>query len=71
MRLGYRIVMKFGGSCLKDLESFRRISDILKDYSGNELVLVASALYGVTNSLIELAEKAESHGVNLEKELES
>ena len=71
MRLGYRIVMKFGGSCLKDLESFHRISDILKDYSGNELVLVASALYGVTNSLIELAEKAESHGVNLEKELES
>ncbi|MHA1605827.1 MAG: amino acid kinase family protein, partial [Candidatus Freyarchaeota archaeon] len=47
--------MKFGGSCLKDLESFRRISDILKDYSGNELVLVTSALYGVTNSLIELA----------------
>ncbi|MHA1363547.1 MAG: hypothetical protein ACTSP1_13600 [Candidatus Freyarchaeota archaeon] len=34
-------------------------------------MLVASALYGVTNSLIELAEKAESHGVNLEKELES
>ena len=71
LRLGHRIVMKFGGSCLRDLESFHRISDILKDYSKSELVLVSSALYGVTNSLIDLSINTEKHSVDLEKELES
>lgn len=63
--------MKFGGSCLRDLESFHRISDILKDYSKSELVLVSSALYGITNSLIDLSKSTEKHSVDLEKELES
>jgi aspartate kinase len=62
--------MKFGGSCLRDLESFHRISSILKEYSQNELVLVSSALYGVTNSLIDLAKNTEKHDVNLDKELD-
>ncbi len=68
MRLGNIIVMKFGGSCLKDAVSFHRISQILRDYSKNELVLVSSALYGVTNSLIELSKKAENHSPELENE---
>lgn len=63
--------MKFGGSCLRDLESFHRISEVLKGYSQNELVLVSSALYGVTNSLIDLAKKAENHSIDLDKELNS
>lgn len=63
--------MKFGGSCLRDLQSFHRISEILKDYSKSELVLVSSALYGVTNSLIDLSKNIENHRVDLEKELES
>ncbi len=63
--------MKFGGSCLRDLESFHRISDILKNYSKSELVIVSSALYGITNSLIDLSKNTEKHSVDLEKELES
>lgn len=63
--------MKFGGSCLKDKEAFHRISDIVKEYSQNELILVSSALYGVTNSLIDLAKNAEKHNVDLDKEVEA
>ncbi|MEM3587096.1 MAG: aspartate kinase [Candidatus Jordarchaeaceae archaeon] len=71
MKFGNKIVMKFGGSCLKDLESFHRISKILKEYSQDGLVLVASALYGVTNNLINLAKNAEKHSADLDKELSS
>ncbi|MBS7268994.1 MAG: hypothetical protein KIH10_09180, partial [Candidatus Freyarchaeota archaeon] len=66
MRLGNIVVMKFGGSCLKDSVSFHRISQILGDYSKNELVLVSSALYGVTNSLIDLSKKAENHSLDMD-----
>ncbi|MHA1631718.1 MAG: aspartate kinase [Candidatus Freyarchaeota archaeon] len=53
-----RVVMKFGGSCLRNSESFRRVSDIVKEYSGHQIVLVPSALSGVTDQLIKAADKA-------------
>ncbi len=45
-----RRVVKFGGSCLKNREQFSRVIDIIRNYREN-LVVVVSALYGVTDRL--------------------
>lgn len=51
--------MKFGGSILKDKESILDIAKTILKYSKeNELVIVISALKGVTNYLIEISEDA-------------
>ncbi|MEM2986826.1 MAG: aspartate kinase [Nitrososphaerota archaeon] len=54
-----RIVMKFGGSILKDKESILNIAKTIHEYSKeNELVIVVSALKGVTDYLIKISEEA-------------
>lgn len=45
--------MKFGGSCLKDAESFKKSVNAVKKFSKNKLVIICSALSGVTNYLLE------------------
>ena len=45
-----RRVVKFGGSCFKNREQFSRVIDIVSNYS-ERLVVVVSALYGVTDRL--------------------
>lgn len=45
-------IMKFGGSCLKDKEGFLHIMDILKKEK-EAPVLVLSAIYGITDMIIE------------------
>src|SRR4030043_93557 len=52
-------IQKFGGSCLVNAASFQKIADILNMYrEDHEIIAVASALNGVTDRLIKLAESA-------------
>ena len=53
------IIMKFGGSCLKDKNAFNKILDITKIYSDVKKVYVASALNGVTDLLLKTANMLE------------
>jgi aspartate kinase len=47
-------VMKFGGSCLQNKDSFVRITKIVNKYKeGSKLVLITSALNGITDKLLE------------------
>ena len=46
-------VMKIGGGILKDKKSFGRVVDIIKNKKDDDVVVVLSALYGVTDYLIE------------------
>ncbi|MGY5876617.1 MAG: aspartate kinase [Candidatus Thorarchaeota archaeon] len=45
-------VMKFGGGCLRDTKSLLKIEEILRTTEG-PTVIVVSAVYGVTNQIIE------------------
>ena len=49
---------KFGGSSLADAECFRRVAAILLDRDDTTQVTVVSAMQGVTNALIALAQTA-------------
>jgi len=64
-----RIVMKFGGSVLKDKESILNVAKtILEYYKENELVIVVSALKGVTDYLIKISEEAINGNEEIVKE---
>ncbi|MFX0022352.1 MAG: aspartate kinase [Candidatus Hermodarchaeota archaeon] len=54
------IVMKFGGSCLKDKEAFHKILDITHIYTNTQKVFVASALNGITDLLLKTAKSLEA-----------
>ena len=45
------IVFKFGGGCFKDIGSFNHSLQIVEKYRQNRLVIVCSALNGITNKL--------------------
>ncbi len=45
--------MKFGGGCLREGESFKRIASLLRDEPFGQIIVVVSAVYGVTDSLEE------------------
>jgi aspartate kinase len=55
-----RIVMKFGGTSVATGENIRRVANIVADSvkKGYRVVVVVSALAGVTNQLVEEAEQA-------------
>jgi aspartate kinase len=55
-----KIVMKFGGSSVATGENICHVSDIVTQNAKNDcrIAVVVSALAGVTNSLIEVAEQA-------------
>ena len=56
------IVMKFGGSCLMDAKAFDKILEITNLYKVKyKLVFVASALSGITDMLLNVANKAKDH----------
>lgn len=61
-----RIVMKFGGTSVKDGANILHCARLVKRYSAdNEVVVVVSAMAGVTDSLLNIAEKCceeRSHG---------
>lgn len=55
-----KIVMKFGGVSIADGDRLRKVGTIVRRFQkeGHELVVVTSALQGVTDSLVEIAKKA-------------
>jgi len=57
-----RLVMKFGGTSLAAGENFRLVADLVSNYvnQGFEVVVVVSALKGVTDRLIEASEHAKT-----------
>ena len=55
-----RIVMKFGGTSVKDGGSILHCANLVKKFSENEVVVVVSAMAGVTDSLIHAAQKCYS-----------
>lgn len=52
-----KLVVKFGGSNLKNKEDIRRLVTVVKNYNESPIIVV-SAFYGVTNYLIESLAKA-------------
>jgi len=56
------IVMKFGGSCLTDKNAFKKILNITNIYSDVKRVYVASALNGITDLLLKIANCLEDEG---------
>ncbi len=58
-----RLVMKFGGVSVADGNRLRHVGDLVKHFSrDNEIVLVTSALQGVTDDLLACARKAARDG---------
>ncbi len=55
-----RIVMKFGGTSVADLDRIRNVARFVKREvdAGNSVVVVVSAMAGQTNYLVDLCEKA-------------
>jgi aspartokinase len=54
-----RIVMKFGGSLLDDEKKIRNVINIIKSYYSLdfEIVVVVSALYGITDNISVLCDE--------------
>ncbi len=51
--------MKFGGSCLQDAKSFKQTAKIIKKYlEKSKLIVVSSALKGITDRLIDFYTKS-------------
>jgi aspartate kinase len=50
------VIMKFGGSCLIDKNAFKKILEILDIYKDDKKVIVASALNGITDLLLNTAQ---------------
>lgn len=59
-----RLVMKFGGTSVGDGSRIKHVAELAKEYrdSGNEVVLVISALNGVTDALLKSAKEASETG---------
>ncbi len=55
-----RIVMKFGGTSVADLDRIRNVAQRVKNEvdAGNEVCVVVSAMSGVTNQLVGYCEEA-------------
>src|SRR5262245_32294360 len=54
-----KLVMKFGGTSVADAERMRRCARIVKDHAAkHRVVVVVSALDGITEELLVLAEAA-------------
>jgi aspartate kinase len=59
-----RLVMKFGGVSVADGKRLRHVGEMAKQFrdEGNEVVIITSALQGVTDQLLECARKAAKEG---------
>lgn len=57
-----RIVMKFGGTSVANIERIRRVSELVQDEvkAGNEVAVVVSAMSGETNRLVDLVDTLDS-----------
>ncbi|MDF1539685.1 MAG: aspartate kinase, partial [Candidatus Thorarchaeota archaeon] len=61
-------IMKFGGGCLRDDESFLRVAELIKNERPGKIAIVVSAIYGITDKL-ESAIKIALHSEDLILEL--
>src|SRR3972149_8940082 len=66
--------MKFGGSSVGGVEALKKVVALIRDYaSENDVVVVTSAMNGVTNSLIQAATRAsqreEKHAAEVAEQL--
>ncbi|MDP2845562.1 MAG: aspartate kinase, partial [Candidatus Methanoperedens sp.] len=59
-----RLVMKFGGTSIGDGIRMKHVAELAKKYrdEGNEIILVTSALSGVTDALLKNAKEASETG---------
>jgi aspartate kinase len=58
-----RLIMKFGGVSVADGQRLRHVGDLVKHFNrDNEIILVTSALQGVTDSLLDCARMAATEG---------
>lgn len=65
------IVMKFGGSCLQNKDSYLQITKIVDKYiKVTRVLIVVSAIQGMTNKLIEFYEKSCSEENNCDQLIE-
>ena len=52
-------IMKFGGSCLQNKDSYQQLAAIVKQYmKSTRILIVVSAIKGMTNKLIDFYEKS-------------
>ena len=64
--------MKFGGSCLQDTKSFTQTAEIIKKYiEKTRIIIVASAMKGITDELINFYKKSCNEDVDCEAILEN
>ncbi len=63
-------VFKFGGTSIKDAQSIKNISQILKNYAEENLIVVFSAMGKVTNMLEEVVEEYMFKSENVEQTLQ-
>lgn len=61
-------VYKFGGASVKDAASVRNLGELVKNYQGNQLLIVVSAMGKSTNALEDISQKKYS-GQSVEVEL--
>ena len=49
-----RLVLKFGGTSVGSIEKIHKVANIIKKRheEGNEIIVIVSAMFGVTNDLI-------------------
>ena len=59
-----KLVMKFGGTSVGDGKRIRHVAELAKSYfdQGHQVVLITSALAGVTDELLDAASNAYEHG---------
>ena len=62
-----KIVMKFGGTSVANGKKIRHVANLIADNRNEdcEVVVVVSALEGVTNQLIQAAEEAKKETTNI------
>jgi aspartate kinase len=53
-----KLVMKFGGSSVGEGKKIRNVAEIVKQNSSNSIVIVTSAMNGITDQLLGIVEKA-------------
>jgi aspartate kinase len=56
-------VIKFGGTSIQDGAAFARVAEIIKERAKSPLVVIVSAMNGVTNALIESFRDVSTRGV--------
>lgn len=52
-------VMKFGGSSVANAENIKKVAEIVRNASSDDLIVVLSAMQGTTDALIEIGRTAE------------